>query len=123
MQLTENFSLSEFDCNDGSKTPQSVIDQLEKVADNLQVLRKYLGKSIQVNSGYRSPSYNVKIGGASKSQHVLGNAADIVVEGYTPKQVFDVIELLQERGEMSVGGLHAYKTFVHYDIRGHFARW
>jgi uncharacterized protein YcbK (DUF882 family) len=123
MQLTENFTLSEFDCDDGSKTPQSVIDQLEKVADNLQVLRKYLGKSIQVNSGYRSPSYNVKIGGASKSQHVLGNAADIVVEGYTPKQVFDVIELLQERGEMSVGGLHAYETFVHYDIRGHFARW
>jgi len=123
MRLTENFSLSEFDSNDGSKAPESVIYQLEKVAQNLQVLRAYLGKPIKINSGYRSPEHNVKIGGAKNSQHVLGNAADIVVDGYTPRQVFDAIELLQGRGEMAIGGLHAYDTFVHYDIRGHFARW
>lgn len=123
MKLTENFDLDEFECKDGSKIPVDVYYRLNKLAMNLQVLRDYVGKSITINSGYRSPSWNLKIGGAVNSQHMLGNAADIVVDGLTPRQVFDVIEMLQNRGEMTIGGLHAYNSFVHYDIRGHSARW
>lgn len=123
MQLTKNFNLSEFASKDGAITPPIVIEKLKLLANNLQVLRDYLGKPITINSGYRSPLHNVKIGGAKNSQHLFGKAADIVVEGYTPKQVFDAIETLQAQGKMSIGGLHAYNTFVHYDIRGHLARW
>jgi|TARA_R110000822_G_scaffold309217_1_gene438332 uncharacterized protein YcbK (DUF882 family) len=123
MQLTKNFSLSEFACNDGSITPPPVIDKLKILAKNLEVLREYLDKPIKVNSGYRSPLYNIRIGGAKTSQHLFGKASDIVVDGYTPKQVFDAIETLQARGQMAIGGLKAYGTFTHYDIRGHVARW
>jgi uncharacterized protein YcbK (DUF882 family) len=123
MQLTKNFSLSEFECKDKSITPAGVIVNLKKLADNLQVLRDYLGKRITINSGYRSPLYNIKIGGAKNSMHLFGKASDIVVDGCTPKQVFDAIETLQARGEMAIGGLKAYGTFTHYDIRGHSARW
>lgn len=120
MKLTKNFSLEEFRCKDGSIDH---IDQIQRLAINLQVLRDYLGKPIKINSGYRSPEYNAKIGGAKNSFHVKGMAADIVADGFTPKQLFDIIESLQNKGQMIVGGLKAYNTFVHYDIRGHLARW
>ena len=123
MKLTNNFNLSEFSSKDRMPTPLDVIPNLEKLAMNLQRLRNYLNAPIKVNSGYRSPQHNKKIGGALNSFHVKGMAADIVVQGYTPQQVFDAIEVLQERGEMIIGGLKAYDTFVHFDIRNHKARW
>ena len=122
-QLTKNFALSEFACNSGAPTPQSVIPNLKKLAQNLQVLRDATGKKITINSGYRSVEHNKKIGGKTASQHLLGNAADIVVEGMKPIEVYNKIEELQAQGKMATGGLHAYPTFTHYDTRGLKARW
>jgi hypothetical protein len=45
------------------------------------------------------------------------------VKGHTPKQVADAIEFLINQGKMREGGLKAYGTFTHYDIRGTKARW
>ena len=125
MRLTKNFSLHEFACKDGSETPQEIIYNLQKLAIQLQVLRDFLGKPITVNSGYRSPEHNKKIGGVLNSQHVLGLAADIVVKGYTPHQLSNVIEDLIARGDMLQGGIGVYSTFVHYDIgyNGKKRRW
>jgi len=123
MKLSTNFSLSEFQSKDGSETPPMVILNLRKLAKNIQVLRDYIGKPIKINSGYRSPQHNAKIGGAKNSQHLTGKAVDIRVDGMTPKQLFDIIETLQNKGKMDIGGLKAYNSFVHYDIRGNFARW
>ena len=80
-------------------------------------------KSITINSGYRSPKHNAKIGGAKNSQHLTGKAADIAVQGFTPKQVAEVIENLISQGKMTQGGLGVYSTWIHYDIRGTKARW
>jgi hypothetical protein len=53
-------------------------DNLIKLVDNiLDPLRELYGKPIHINSGYRSPAVNKKIGGVSTSQHVEGKAADI----------------------------------------------
>lgn len=123
MKLTENFSKSEFDCKDGSEMPDSVLKNIKELAKNMQVLRDYLRMPITLNSGYRSPAYNKKIGGVKNSQHILGKACDMKVKGMSPKDVHAVIELLIESGEMKQGGLGLYKTFVHYDIRGTKARW
>lgn len=123
MKLTKNFDSEEFDCKDGSEMPEEVLRKIKILAENLQVLRDYLGEAITINSGYRSPEYNKKINGAVKSQHLLGNAADIVVDNKTPQEVFEAIEELQDQGKMVIGGLHAYDTFTHYDIRGYSARW
>ena len=123
MQLTKNFSKSEFDSKDGLPMPFEVLQNVQELAVNLQMLRDYIGTSISINSGYRSAKHNKKIGGSVNSQHLLGNAADIVVTGKTPKEVKEIIENLISEKKMKQGGLSAYPTFVHYDIRGGKARW
>ena len=122
-QLTKNFNLSEFSCRDGSDVPSELLDNAQSLADNLQILREQLGKPIRVISGYRSPAYNRKIGGARRSQHMLAKAADIKVAGLTPTEVKAAIEALIAEGAMKKGGVGLYKTFTHYDVRGRNARW
>lgn len=93
MQLTQNFTKSEFDSKDGAVMPQEVLKNIKELARNLQVLRDVLGKRITINSGYRSPAYNAQIrGAASNSQHMYGRAADIVVQGIAPEKVAQTIE-------------------------------
>ena len=122
--MTKNFSKSEFDCSDGSEMNIAIYHNMVKVANQLQILRNYIGKPITINSGYRSEEYNASIKGSSKkSQHVMGRAADIVVKGMTPVKVTEVIERLISNGDMLQGGLGLYKGFVHYDIRGTKVRW
>ena len=123
MRITENFSLSEFDCKDGSELPIALLPNVLDLADNLQVLRDYLGVPISINSAYRSLEHNRKIKGSTKSQHLLAKAADIVVESKTPDEVANIIKYLIFGGKMMQGGLKAYGTFTHYDIRGYKARW
>ena len=123
MKLTKNFSKSEFDSKDGAEMPKEVLLNVQKLANQLQVLRDSLGVSITVNSGYRSPSHNKKMGGTINSQHILGKAADITAQGYTPAQVYAKIEELINSGDMLQGGLGSYSTFTHYDIRRNRARW
>jgi len=123
MKLTKNFSKSEFESKDGSVMPEKVLANIKKVAYYLQIIRDHLNASIKINSAYRSPKHNAKIGGAKNSQHILGNAADIVVAGYTPEEVFNVIETLVASGDLPEGGLHAYSNFTHFDIRGKKTRW
>tara|TARA_R110000850_G_C9815426_1_gene451913 strand:+ start:432 stop:818 length:387 start_codon:yes stop_codon:yes gene_type:complete len=123
MKLTKNFNKSEFESKDGSEMPNEVFYNIQKVANQLQILRNYLGRSIRVNSAYRSPKHNASIGGVKNSQHVLGKASDIVVAGLTTTEVYKVIEELIDKGDMLQGGLGLYNSFVHYDIRGSRARW
>ena len=57
---------------------QEVTDNLTKLVDNiLDPLREAWGRPIYVNSGYRSPKLNAKVGGSTNSQHKSGQAADI----------------------------------------------
>jgi uncharacterized protein YcbK (DUF882 family) len=121
--MTKNFSKEEFDCNDGSEMPINVYHNMVKVANQLQTLRDYIGKPIQVNSAWRSEEYNASIGGVKNSQHIMGRAADIVIKGMTPIEVSKIIEELIGKGDMLQGGLGIYSSFVHYDIRGIKARW
>jgi uncharacterized protein YcbK (DUF882 family) len=123
MKLTKNFSRSEFDSKDGSVMPQDVLVNIQKLANQLQTLRDAIGNPITINSGYRSPSHNKRIGGVSNSQHVLGKASDIVVNGMPPKEVAKEIEKLISSCDMLQGGIGIYRNFVHYDIRKNKARW
>jgi uncharacterized protein YcbK (DUF882 family) len=117
MQLTKNFSRQEFDSKDGAVMPENVLANIRIVAENLQVLRDEIGRGIRVNSGYRSPEHNARIGGVKNSHHTHGRAADIVVNGMTPNQLADVIRKLWKEKKMKQGWLKVYSTFVHYDIR------
>ena len=123
MQLTKNFHIDEFESKDGAEMPEDVFENIGELAENLQVIRNYVKAPIKVNSGYRSPSHNEAVGGVSDSQHVKGNAADIVIEKVVSKQLFDIIERMMDEGKIGQGGIGLYSTFVHYDIRGHKVTW
>lgn len=123
MKLTENFSLWEFRCRDGTDVPEEYMDNVQELAENLQVLRDYIGKPITVISGYRSPKYNRKIGGARRSQHMTAKAGDLIVKGMTPDEVKDAILHLIKEGKMKKGGIGLYTHFTHYDVRGFNRRW
>lgn len=75
-QISPNFKLYEMACKDGSNT----VKYSEELMAKLEELRTYIGGTITINSGYRTSSYNKKIGGATYSQHIYGTAADIVVK-------------------------------------------
>lgn len=114
MKLTTNFSLNEFNKRNFT-VPTDVLRNLIELAKNLQVLRDEVKKPIKITSGYRPAELNAKVGGATKSRHITGEAADFKIEGYTPKQVAAVIEKLIAEGKMKQGGLGTYSTWVHYD--------
>lgn len=123
MQLTKNFSLSEFQCKSGAAVPDDLLPKIKKLAESLQALRDDIGLPIKINSGYRSPEHNAKIGGVKNSQHTKGTAADIAVVGLSPRETRKKLEILIKSGKMLQGGIGAYSTFTHYDIRGYKARW
>ena len=122
---TTNFTIEEFRCRDGSLPPDELKGNVQELMEQLEVLRAEVGgKPITINSGYRTPSYNATLDGASaQSRHLCGQAADIRVSEMTPSQVHAKIEELIANGSMKQGGLGLYDTFVHYDTRGYKARW
>lgn len=79
------FSINELCHSDTAKrrgidnTPTTTVQaNLQALIDNvLDPARREYGSYILVNSGYRSPTLNAAVGGASNSQHLTGEAADI----------------------------------------------
>tara|TARA_B100001248_G_scaffold145368_1_gene109179 strand:+ start:1112 stop:1564 length:453 start_codon:yes stop_codon:yes gene_type:complete len=99
MKLTDNFSLNEMLKSQTalrkgiSNKPHepSVITNLQTLCEKvLQPVRENFGPVV-INSGYRSPELNSAIGGSNKSQHMVGQAADIEVPTVSNKEVAEWI--------------------------------
>ncbi len=112
-QLTENFKVREFACHDGSDKIL-IDDNLPKL---LQEIRNAFGKPITINSAYRTPAYNKKVGGASASQHVQGKAADIVVQDIPPFAVAAWMEQYIRSVGKYACGYYPISLFNHVDVR------
>ena len=82
IQVSTNFKLNEFQCRCGCQQVKLSSELLER----LQAMRTETGRPIRVNSGYRCPSHNRTVGGATNSQHLHGTAADIVIVGLAKAQ-------------------------------------
>jgi len=98
MNLSENFTLEEMTASEtaaryhiDNTPPNEVLLNLRRLALFLEDVRKALDKPIHINSAYRSPEANEKVGGKPTSQHCRGTAADIKVKGMTPDQVVRAI--------------------------------
>ena len=85
MKKIKYFSLSEFLNSATAKrlridnTPSfEVVDNLNKLADYLDVIREKVGKPILISSGFRCPVLNKAVGGVANSQHLKGLAADLI---------------------------------------------
>jgi len=123
LQLTTSFHIREFKCRDGTEVPEKYFSNVVELASNLQNLRDFLGEPIHINSAYRTPTYNKKVGGKPASKHLKAQAGDLTVKSKTPKQLAAVIEKLISQGKMKQGGIGIYPGFTHYDTRGTKARW
>ena len=95
MKLSKNFTLKEMTRSITAKrkgienTPdEQQIENLTELCEKvLQPLRDKIG-SIAITSGYRSEAVNTRIGGSPYSQHMLGQAADIISSHLTPQEIF-----------------------------------
>jgi len=123
MKLTQNFSLSEFECNCGCDMPEFVKKNIELLAEDLQVIRDVIKSPIKITNAYRCKEHNTKVGGVKTSQHIKGKAADLQVDGVDPNEVADYVEDLMKSELITEGGVGRYNTFTHVDIRGSKARW
>ncbi len=118
MKLTKNFDSREFACR---CCGVENIDPL--LVANLQVLRDEAGVPLAINSGYRCEKHNKEVGGSSKSQHVLGKAADVRPLGDIPLE--KLCRMAEKVPGFSNGGIGYYphSGFIHVDVRGTPARW
>lgn len=80
----------------------------------LDALRKKFGKPIIITSGYRSPEYNISIGGSKNSAHVQGKAADIAV---SHADAYKLLDIAFELGFSGIGvSQKGTGRFIHLDI-------
>ena len=111
LSIVRSFKINEFMQNDGLEYLK--LDM--RVVSAIQMIRDYFGKPITVTSAYRGVAYNKEIGGASKSQHLLGKAIDFKVSGIAPSKVQAFIK--SDWKKLGITGLGIYSTFTHIDVR------
>lgn len=127
MKLTENFSLREFACPCGCDRHEQpeIVESLRRLCERrLQPIRDALGVSLRVHSGVRCEAYNRKCGGARRSQHLSGVAADLVPAGGDVAAVGrEARRIMAERGSGGVCEYHRTQrvSFCHVDDRR--TRW
>ncbi len=100
MQLTEHFRLAEFTRSGtairlgiDNRPPDIVVECLRHLCQKvLEPLRRRFGV-VRITSGYRCDTLNKAVGGAPRSQHRLGQAADIhITSKENGRKMFDYIE-------------------------------
>lgn len=85
---------------------------LASLWNTLNYIRHQLGKPIYINSAFRSPEVNKQVGGAKRSLHMQGRAADIRCEPMYMGELWKILEA--ERDNLSE--LIKYSTFYHVAI-------
>ena len=128
MKLSEHFTLGEF-TKSGSHPEVYNIPSHEAIANLanlskwLEVLRERAGTPIVINSGYRSPQLNKKIGGVPTSNHLTGCAVDIRTSGMEQAICYAAIlinyakETNQEFDELLIEKNRYGAIWLHFAVR------
>lgn len=95
--------------------------RLRGTAEMLQRIRDTLGHPVIVTSAYRAPAVNRAVGGVTSSDHVKGQAADILVPGYgsayqVAKALAPLVSVLGI-GQLILEGFKNGKQWVHVSTR------
>lgn len=119
-QISKNFQYKEFDCQGKGCCSTTIID--EKLVEYVQRIRDHFGKPVTITSPYRCEVHNRRVGGATKSYHMQGKAADIVVQGVSSREVAKYAE------SIGILGIGLYETsadgyFTHIDTRTTKSFW
>jgi len=130
VQISPNFKIAEFAvkcspdrCPYRGRCNPDIIKLDDRLPGVLQRVRALCGnKPLNINSGYRNPEHNAKIGGAPKSLHMDGMAADITIAGLQPLAMCRAAETALAEAKIP-GGICLYvkQSFIHVDVRA--ARW
>lgn len=141
VMLSPHFSLNEFTNSltasryGINNTPSvEVISNMRRLCSEvLEPLRVAVCRPFFINSGYRCPKLNVKVGGVKNSQHLQGLAADISVTNFTGDDIFKIFCLLhklpfdQAIYEIKRNKLGRVKRWLHISIssvnRREFIGW
>ena len=111
--------------NPNSDPPENLWENVLPLVRVLDAFREQVGLPVVLTSVYRSPQYNRRIGGATRSQHMAFTAADFKVVGAgagSTGQWAERMRQIRSSGLFS-GGIGTYRTFVHVDVRGTNANW
>lgn len=112
----EFFDRDEFKCKCGQYHapycdgfPAEPKEAMVRIADQV---RRHFGKPAHVISGIRCPQHNADSDGVANSQHMYGEACDLMVEGVSSAELLAYVKTLP-------GVRYAYAingTNVHFDI-------
>jgi len=88
----------------------------------LERIAKRFGRGLKLNSGYRSPARNARVGGAKNSWHMRGKAVDMWTarDGLSRNEVRRLVAIASSEG---INGIGIYSGSVHFDIRPNKAAW
>lgn len=106
----------------GTRMPpdQATVNAIIRIATLAQQARDRIGRPFRITSWYRPPDINRRVGGASESRHIVGDAIDFYCDGLTGDQLYWSLD------PWWPGGLGRYTSFPslsHLDARGYRARW
>jgi uncharacterized protein YcbK (DUF882 family) len=110
--FTEHFKSKEFECQ---CSHADCIDQKisKKLIENLEKCRQEYKHAVIINSGYRCAKHNKEIGGADKSQHMEGKAADTRPKLLTTDTMDEWIKVLNS----TFKAMGIAQSFIHVDVR------
>lgn len=103
-RLSDNFKVKEFACRDGSDGIL-VADELISI---LQTIRNTFRLRVRIGSGFRTRSYNSRIGGAYNSRHMSGEAADIDVLNADGSE-YDALEVAMTAQALGCRAIGCYR--------------
>ncbi|MCB0406562.1 MAG: DUF882 domain-containing protein [Bdellovibrionales bacterium] len=109
-KLSENFMRYELMDANSTRGHYGLFSPL--ALERIQQLRNYFGKTMIINSGYRSPAYNASLSGAAQfSRHTFGDAIDFKIPGVS----FSTIA--KKCLDMGAAYYQIYQAHVHCDWR------
>ena len=98
----------------------ALLIMLERIrAEISSIYKKDIPCHISTTGGYRCKSFNSAVGGAKRSYHMSGKAADIYFRGVSVSKVNEVAIKMNPYGGLGLKG----SNITHVDVRGYKSRW
>jgi len=113
----DTLSINGISCT--TTTAKKMSKYFKKIEKNMDVdflakldeAREFAGIPFVINSAYRSPEHNAKVGGKPTSSHLKGLAVDIKAKDSTTRGI--ILDALRMVGFNRIG---IAKSFIHVDL-------